>query len=638
MVCLARPELCDERAGLGTRSRRARWSRLDGRAIDLLVGELGGERSRAETRRRDRLARRGKSPSSSSSCSPSSTRLGQRRSESVPPSVEALLASRLDRLEAGDRVLLERAAVAGREFARGAVVHLTPPDELTARIDRRLGAWPTTRPAFAPVAGQTTASASTTCSSGTSRTPGSRRSAAPTCTSATAPGSSAERAGRARRLPRRAGAQVPQRAASGRPGARGGSRRGQASASQRPESEPGSAPTRRRRSTCSAARPRCSRPTAPTVRAALRARRGAEALRAISSAVEATLVEASRGSSSARDRALRLRAQIELAHLRLFSDPEGARPSCSSSRRRRSRSSRSLSDERALGRTWRHVGYVRSIEGRLGRLAGGRRAGPRSLPPFRVVGIGLPRRTWRPRSSTAPLRSPKRSSAAKSFSTKRPTVPDGRTCLRSWAGSRRSTVGSTSLGSTSPRPRRPTRRSASVHARANNSGRVLGRIEMLSGDPAAAERVLAGVLRDLRADARRCRPVDGRGRARRRPVRTGSVRRGEGWLELAQKRAASDDVSAQWSWRRTRAKLLARAGALRKAGAIAGEAERIAARTDALSDHGAVLLDLAEVLRLADRPAEAARRVEEALLLFERKGNRVSAEAARAMLSELTVV
>jgi tetratricopeptide (TPR) repeat protein len=111
----------------------------------------------------------------------------------------------------------------------------------------------------------------------------------------------------------------------------------------------------------------------------------------------------------------------------------------------------------------------------------------------------------------------------------------------------------------------------------------------------------------------------------------------ETWLELAEKRAASEDVSAQWSWRRTRAKLLARDSAFEEAEAVAGEAVRLATRTDALSDRGLVLLDLAEVLRLADRPDEAAVRVEEALALFERKGNRVSAETARTTLSRLAV-
>jgi hypothetical protein len=43
------------------------------------------------------------------------------------------------------------------------------------------------------------------------------------------------------------------------------------------------------------------------------------------------------------------------------------------------------------------------------------------------------------------------------------------------------------------------------------------------------------------------------------------------------------------------------------------------------------------VLRLSDRPEEAAAFVDQALRLFERKENRVSAEAARAVLSELAV-
>jgi class 3 adenylate cyclase/tetratricopeptide (TPR) repeat protein len=46
----------------------------------------------------------------------------------VPPTIQTLLAARLDRLGADERVMLERAAVCGREFWRGAIVHLTPPE------------------------------------------------------------------------------------------------------------------------------------------------------------------------------------------------------------------------------------------------------------------------------------------------------------------------------------------------------------------------------------------------------------------------------------------------------------------------------------------------------------------------------
>jgi class 3 adenylate cyclase/predicted ATPase len=45
--------------------------------------------------------------------------------EAIPPSIHALLAARLDRLEAGERAALERAAVIGRDFTRGAVSALS---------------------------------------------------------------------------------------------------------------------------------------------------------------------------------------------------------------------------------------------------------------------------------------------------------------------------------------------------------------------------------------------------------------------------------------------------------------------------------------------------------------------------------
>ena len=50
----------------------------------------------------------------------------------IPPSLEALLASRLDLLEQRDLAVLQRAAVTGREFSCGAVVHLSPGGEAEA--------------------------------------------------------------------------------------------------------------------------------------------------------------------------------------------------------------------------------------------------------------------------------------------------------------------------------------------------------------------------------------------------------------------------------------------------------------------------------------------------------------------------
>jgi class 3 adenylate cyclase/tetratricopeptide (TPR) repeat protein len=47
------------------------------------------------------------------------------REEAIPPSIHAILAARLDRLEPGERNVLERAAVIGREFTRNAVSALS---------------------------------------------------------------------------------------------------------------------------------------------------------------------------------------------------------------------------------------------------------------------------------------------------------------------------------------------------------------------------------------------------------------------------------------------------------------------------------------------------------------------------------
>src|SRR5262249_47943194 len=44
----------------------------------------------------------------------------------MPPTIQALLATRIERLGPEERTVLERAAVVGRQFSRAAVAHLLP--------------------------------------------------------------------------------------------------------------------------------------------------------------------------------------------------------------------------------------------------------------------------------------------------------------------------------------------------------------------------------------------------------------------------------------------------------------------------------------------------------------------------------
>jgi class 3 adenylate cyclase/tetratricopeptide (TPR) repeat protein len=101
---------------------------------------------------------------------------------------------------------------------------------------------------------------------------------------------------------------------------------------------------------------------------------------------------------------------------------------------------------------------------------------------------------------------------------------------------------------------------------------------------------------------------------------------------------ASDDAITQVLWRQVKAKVLARQGDHAEAERLAREAVAIAETTDMLSPQGDAYADLAEVLTLADRNDEAAAALEEAAARFDRKGNIVSAERARVRLAQLRPV
>ena len=93
---------------------------------------------------------------------------------------------------------------------------------------------------------------------------------------------------------------------------------------------------------------------------------------------------------------------------------------------------------------------------------------------------------------------------------------------------------------------------------------------------------------------------------------------------------------AQVTWRAMRSKLLARQGRFDEAQGLAREATRLVEATDFLNLHGDVLMDLAEVLRLAGRADEAARAAEGALRKYEQKDNVVMAGRAGKLSKELS--
>jgi class 3 adenylate cyclase len=94
--------------------------------------------------------------------------------------------------------------------------------------------------------------------------------------------------------------------------------------------------------------------------------------------------------------------------------------------------------------------------------------------------------------------------------------------------------------------------------------------------------------------------------------------------------AAHDDLFAQVRWRGAAARSLAGQGRLTEAGRLAAEAVEIATPTDMLSMRGDALLDQAAVAAAAARPGDARRAAEAALALYQAKGNRPGAARAQA--------
>jgi DNA-binding SARP family transcriptional activator/class 3 adenylate cyclase/tetratricopeptide (TPR) repeat protein len=110
----------------------------------------------------------------------------------------------------------------------------------------------------------------------------------------------------------------------------------------------------------------------------------------------------------------------------------------------------------------------------------------------------------------------------------------------------------------------------------------------------------------------------------------------EAYCRITQETASEDDLGTQVIWRGTHGRLMARAGKSRLAEDLVDGGVALAEKTDFLMLHGDALSDRAEVLTVLDRPEQAARDLEHAIALYERKGIRVSAEAARRSYRSLS--
>jgi class 3 adenylate cyclase/tetratricopeptide (TPR) repeat protein len=109
----------------------------------------------------------------------------------------------------------------------------------------------------------------------------------------------------------------------------------------------------------------------------------------------------------------------------------------------------------------------------------------------------------------------------------------------------------------------------------------------------------------------------------------------ERFISASQIAAAEDDLTTQVLLRSARGRALAGRGDLEEAERSGREAVALSSETDDVNMRADVMMDLGDVLRLTDRPDDATHVFEGSLSLYRGKGNQVSARRAEDRLGEL---
>lgn len=142
LLCLARRELLDERPDWGSvGGRRASTVALDplpSEDAERLLERLAGKLDLGAAERAELLATAAGNPFFLQQIVAMRAE-GPGAVAAVPPTIQALLTARIDRLPAGERAVIERASVEGRTFHRGSVTELLDEDE-RAGLDADLAA------------------------------------------------------------------------------------------------------------------------------------------------------------------------------------------------------------------------------------------------------------------------------------------------------------------------------------------------------------------------------------------------------------------------------------------------------------------------------------------------------------------
>ena len=162
-----------------------------------------------------------------------------------------------------------------------------------------------------------------------------------------------------------------------------------------------------------------------------------------------------------------------------------------------------------------------------------------------------------------------------------------------------------------------------------------GQVEMLSGDPMAAEAELRYDFEKLEQMGERDYLPTIAAYLSEALYQQGRFDEALEFTRISEQHAAADDVSSQFLWPCVRGKILARRGLPLEGEALVRQGLRVIRGTDEPDSQAAALMDLAEVQRLAGHSSEALLALKEAADLFDRKGNVVSSLRAVALQDQI---
>jgi class 3 adenylate cyclase/DNA-binding winged helix-turn-helix (wHTH) protein len=359
------------------------------------------------------------------------------------------------------------------------------------------------------------------------------------------------------------------------------------------------------------------------------------ALRTSGDAVEAerALEEAVAFSARAGHRRVELRARIELAGVRLFRDPEGRADELLELAADAIPILETLDDDRALGRTWLLTGFVHG--GVRCQHAAWEEAAGRALVHYERS--GWPVSTCLGQLAAAlyygPTPVPDAIRRCEALLSGPAADPLSEANVLAFLGGLRAQAGDfVGARDLVARARSTYEVLGQVVVAATFCGAVAGDVELLAEDPRAAVEALRWACETLKQGSDLSALSSREAELAEALYVAGCYEEAERWLLLSEQHAASDDLAAQLGLRAVQAKMLARKGELDRAEQLGRETVRRAEQTDALNLRAKVLIDLAEVRRRSGRVDASVALLREAARILELKGNAVSAAKARAQL------